>query len=500
MGYSNSKVLQHGGWKKTAAVAALAASAGILILLSRDLTIKTSLIAALGLIYVYLLKNFEFWQANLIVLIGGYFILTRGFAYLGLRLGSLYVFIGEIAILTVMMAHNFGAAIRSFLKTPISRWLAGWVILGTALFITNILTYDPLGVVRDFAIVYYSIFILFGYAFYKNDRNLDTLFRILGWIFLAHTLWGMSYPWRDVAERYSPKLFGITALFSFRNDADTVSFTAGILYFVVMARRYGWPWAVNIALIITQLILIFVFQVRAAYVGFALTVLFLSMIHRKRDILKIAAFLMAIFAVAFALNLSLQGRRGDYDIVSAENTLKEVVSIFQYEKSGTATLRVLWWKAIVGETLRNARYFLFGKGFGPSLAVASYLEVGDYARRDEEIGGLAKSPHSAIITIFGRMGIAGLILWVGFNAVFFLRALKGLRIAKAVGDESAYNILSWIMAYALMCITTATFGVLIEGPFAAIPYQFFMGLGTAISERLIRGHRPVAASGSDERF
>lgn len=434
--------------------------------------------------YFYILRSFDFWQRNIVILLAGYIILTRGFSYIGFRVGFFYVFIGEIIIFLSLTSCNFKTAVINLFKKTITKWLILWAFLGFVLSAISIAKYPTISILRDYAMVYYSIFVLFGYAFYKSYENLEIFYKILGGVFMLHAIWGLFYPFRSTIELFSPTLMGIVPLLSFRQDADSVVFMAGILYFLFLAGHYKWPKPLAFLLIAIQIALLLIFQVRAAFVGCLLVFLFLFIINRQKIMFKILIILLTIFTIGFVSNFSMPGRRGENDVVSATNILEDFGSIFNYNKAGTASFRMLWWKAIINDSLQSPKLLFFGRGFGPSLAFASYLEVGNVTRKDEEIGGLAKSPHSILITIFGRMGILGLFLWLGISYTFFSYMFKGIKVSKMLSNYKIHNILIWIAGFILMIIGTSIFGVLLESPFMAIPYFFFMGLGIAIVDKL----------------
>lgn len=345
-------------------------------------------------------------------------------------------------------------------------------------------TLQLVSIARDYAIVYYSIFILFGYTFYKSPQTLETFYKILGWVFILHAIWGLFYPFRTVISAISPKLMGITPLFEFRQDADGVIYMGGVLYFVLMAKQYKWPKLSAFLLIFVQFCLILIFQMRAIYVGSFFVFVFLSILKKKKELCGVLLILILIFTLGFISNFNIQGRRGYSNRISAREIMREFISILDPQRSGTASFRLDWWQVIMKDSLDNPGLLFFGRGFGPSLAITSYTETGDWTRENEEIGGLAKSPHNIVITIFARMGVFGLFLWVGFNYLFFLNMFEGIKISSETDNREIHNILVWITGFILMIIGASIFSVLLESPFIAIPYFFFMGLGIAMVEKL----------------
>lgn len=184
-----------------------------------------------------------------------------------------------------------------------------WILLGLVLSAISVGKCPLISILRDYAMVYYSIFILFGYAFYKSYENLKIFYRILGWVFILHAIWGLFYPFRSTIESLSPTLMGIMPLLSFRQDADSIVFMAGIIYFLFLARQYKWPKLLAFLLIAVQMVLLLIFQVRAAFVGCLLVFLFLVILNRQKIISKILIILLTIFIIGLISNFSMQGRR-----------------------------------------------------------------------------------------------------------------------------------------------------------------------------------------------
>ena len=305
---------------------------------------------------------------------------------------------------------------------------------------------------------------------------------------MLHTIWGLFYPIRNSIVAISPKLMGIMPLFHFRQDADGVVFSGGILYFLLLAKQYKWPRLLALTLVTVQFALVFIFQTRSIYVSCLFLFLFLSVIRQKRTLAKIAVIIILLLIIGIVSNFKTAGRRGKHDVVSAQSLVYEFASIFRPKESGTASFRLLWWKSIIDDSLQNKRKLFLGRGFGPSLAIGDYLEVGTKSRRDEELMGIAKSPHNIVITIFGRMGLVGLCLWLGFNCIFFHYMLWGIKLAKRSNSYDIQNVLMWLSGFILVIVGTSVFGVLLESPFTAIPYFFFLGAGIGIVDKLAFDH------------
>ena len=117
---------------------------------------------------------------------------------------------------------------------------------------------------------------------------------------------------------------------------------------------------------------------------------------------------------------SLAGR--DLRTSAPYSAYEHAVSIFDPEGTGSYInaesgdpggnnrFRGIWWTDVINETL--ATNPVFGLGFGSDLA-ARFLA--DYDLLSDETFS-ARSPHSMIVTTFGRMGFLGLAIWIAVSA------------------------------------------------------------------------------------
>src|SRR6202022_2413525 len=86
-----------------------------------------------------------------------------------------------------------------------------------------------------------------------------------------------------------------------------------------------------------------------------------------------------------------------------------------------------------------------------------------------------RSPHSILLTIYGRMGIVGIIML--FIVVFcILRSAS--RCAGAIRNRktSPRDIAWWGGSVAIL--VTSCFGVMLEGPMAAIVFWSLLGMAS----------------------
>jgi hypothetical protein len=143
---------------------------------------------------------------------------------------------------------------------------------------------------------------------------------------------------------------------------------------------------------------------------------------------------------------------------------------------GTAGWRLIWWQRLYAAVMKQNP--AFGLGFGESLHVYHPL----LESIDDEF--VVRSPHNFNVTVFARMGVAGLVLWgailaAGIGALFrrvWMGSAGGHTYTAERRDELAF----WVLM--LVCtVVNSSFGVLMEGPVLGIWFWFALGFASARS-------------------
>jgi O-antigen ligase len=124
----------------------------------------------------------------------------------------------------------------------------------------------------------------------------------------------------------------------------------------------------------------------------------------------------------------------------------------------------VWWRAVLTETIDRNPYT--GVGFGYDLADRFVRQY--YPESGEEFS--VRSPHNALVTIFARLGAAGLLVFVGIVAVIGRLTRQAVRLGP---QEAAPWCAAWII------LASACFGVVLEGPMGAVVFWTVLGIAHA---------------------
>ncbi|WP_123654441.1 O-antigen ligase family protein [Curtobacterium sp. ZW137] len=299
----------------------------------------------------------------------------------------------------------------------------------------------------------------------------------LVWIALIfHLLWvaTMVITKNNAGIGFTPPLFGV-APFQLRHDFDgaLIAILAGLsLRRMMLGQR---P-------VLMLLLLAFCAAVvaglpsRAGFISLFLSlsvvaILTFSVIPRISN--KRALFVTAVPGVALA---------GLWTLVSTTPGLRLIATInpslatnaAQINALGTRNAREQAWALVIDWTNQSATRSIFGGGFGNDFLTQSgavqIIEGTDYTG--------VRSPHDYFIGVFARLG------WVGVVLI----ALIVLRLIGVIVRSRRLIAREPILALAALIIVTilpvASFGVVLEAPFGAIP--FFWAAGVLLT---LRGER-----------
>ncbi len=400
----------------------------------------------------------------------GYILGNRGFAqislsrYLPLLPAETVLLIGVPALVARLAFGKAHAVFRDNLNYA----LLAWIVVGAARLPLDF-NHHGFYAVRDFAMVYYALFFFLAQA---CAGHLASARLLRG----AITAACIALPVVAAIEEWSPGFF--FAHFTFRGNP--IVYHKSDLLAAYLAGGFFWLWtrweksrhrlwlvpaAVNLLMLGT------VASARAAMAALVLVTLMWLCARRWRiaaaQVLIVGSAVCVVVFVAALTNRNLQQ-------TAVYSTYEHALSIVDLSGTGTYVnqesgdpglnnrFRLTWWNTVVQDTL--AQNPVFGLGFGYDLAARFLVEYDLIAAEDFT----TRSPHSMLVSVFGRMGFAGLVLW---GAV----ALSMLGLTKRcfrVGDFDALGLVSiaWVLWF------SACVGVVLEGPMGAVVFWSVLGL------------------------
>jgi hypothetical protein len=410
------------------------------------------------------------WNIVWAILVLGYTLFGRSFAYLGIPSHSL--FIGEVTLFVFLLTRP---------RKILTDWLA-WAMgfrgrpmallaLGLALFSfygffealrgLSVLEHEKLMVLRNLAFNIYPFYLFLGILVGKrNPQLLRQLIPFLGW---ANGIYGVLYvffldqldfrlPWaEEVALFPMPSGSAISMLALLALGSDLKGF---------------WPcFLVNCFVVLCT-------QVRAEWLTIFLGGLVWFIV--RRDVIRAASLVSAPVAILLCMYLfevSMEGLQLRGGEISPEGILGRLIAPINpdwaatllgdeaYALAGTITgWRAEWWEGIWEEVHREGSSPTLGLGYGYPLHSASRFI-------SEEI----PTPHNIF---FYALGYGG---WIGVSAFYLFQLTLAFALSRA--KSRGGNPLGMMLWAGLLA--AAHFGNSLEAPFGAIPFYLLLGYSLA---------------------
>ncbi len=403
----------------------------------------------------------------------GYVVGNRGFAQLQPSrqiplLPAEAVLLVAIPALIVRIAMKKAAGFRS---DCLNYSLLVWILYGTVRLPFDLRQFGIMAL-RDYAMIYYAAFFYIGQAFGADAGSTRVLKGALttAFVTLLPVVLSIHFFPDYLIEHLT--WHGIPLIYQ-KSDLIATSLAAG--FFWLWTRRspksrYMWPLLAAASILLIGVMV----SPRAAMAATVITTILWLLVGRWR----IAAALAGIVFGGAVLTLAVLAVTGkDLRTSAPYSAYEHAISIFDPEGTGSYVngesgdpgdnnrFRWIWWRDVCEETLGTNP--VFGLGFGSDLA-ARFLA--DYDLLSDETFA-ARSPHSMVVTTFGRMGFLGLAIWIVVSASTARITWRLLRR----GDADSLGLAS----VACVIWMSACVGVVLESPMGAVIFWTVLGLANS---------------------
>jgi hypothetical protein len=352
--------------------------------------------------------------------------------------------------------------------------LLGWMLVGTVRVLFDLRAFGLIAV-RDFAMIYYAGFFFVAQALSAEEPSKRFLQSCLAAAaILLPLVFALYQSFPDFFFR-ALTLHGAPLVY-YKDDLLETSLAVCSVTLFHMARDRHRYWAWPLALFV--FLHVIASDSRASVIGAFVMLIWLVLTRRPVfPALQAGAMAMAFAAVLLLASIGNNPWAKD----RLEGLTDRVASLYDaygqraYEsaessdKGDNNRFRMIWWRTVAEETLQQAP--VCGLGFGYDLA-KGFVQNYDPTMGDEF---LARSPHNFVMTIFGRMGGIGLAVFLFFGGALILKTWRTLR------DPSTEPAAVGLWCAAWMVLTSACFGVVLEGPMGAVVFWTVLGLANGIS-------------------
>lgn len=404
---------------------------------------------------------------------GGYVLGNRGFAQMHLAAqfpllpAELVLIVATPALVLRMAAKRLSFPRRD----PLNLLVFLWVLFGVSRLPLDMRRHGILAL-RDFAMVYYAAFFFIAQAFLQHPSSAKLLRRAIDISFV-------SLPWVVIAYRFAPDFilshitWRGTPLIFHKSDQIATFLAAGFYWLWTRgAQGKGRVWL--IPAIASLLLIGTLASPRAAMVA-AGGVTFAWVLAGHWRIFTAQVTIVTV-AASVALTVFFLGGR-NLQTTGVYSIYEHALSVFDFQGRGSYLhqesgdpgdnnrFRLVWWRAVALETWHENP--AFGLGFGSDLA-DRFLADYDLLMAEEFT---TRSPHSMIMSAFGRMGALGLLLWLAIAGAMI--AMTRTIFRSGSWDAMGYASIAWIVW------TSACFGVVLESPMGAVVFWTTLGLANA---------------------
>jgi hypothetical protein len=418
------------------------------------------------------------------VLLAGYMLGDKGFAYL--HLPGTPLFVGEMALAVIAVyLIGFYPINDDRLRSPVRLILVVFLLYSAARTLPYLGQYG-IDALRDASQWYYGILAFFVADFVRR-RGIGP---IVGWF-------GKILPWFVLWAPISLILSQVLSsplvpdsdipIAAHRGSNTSVLLTAGLGFMWMLDERVSGINRRQRAVLtaVSGLFLVVAgIQNRggllAAIAGLGLLYWYARSEQRHFvGIICTVVFIVALIFTVIDMRVSFFSNQRD---ISAEQLVENLVSVVNpdaVETSGDLAGNSSWRLDLWGEILRdvNLNSPVLGKGYGISLGD----EYGFEGAGETEL----RSAHNSHMTIFARSGYLGAGLWLLLWAVWFIALMRSRLALAARGLDVEAAIAVVAMACALAVLVNAVFDPSIEGPpvSAWIWSIFGLGLGLMLLSR-----------------
>jgi hypothetical protein len=452
-----------------------------------------TLIAAAGVGAVVLLtRGLPVWVRIVLLTVGGYVALGRGFAYLSPFPERFPVFVGEVAIAGAALLMPHRRFVGEFFADGVGRWTIAWTIYGLIRASTWLPEMD-FTAAKATCMVYYTAFLYFGWALMREPAKFGRVAKVLAVVFSVHLVHAVlsldRFGLADMApsaREGAPPLLGLAT-----GGTPYINTVIAAFFFLLVWPRRRWTAeVVRWAGAVLSVGALFVMQARAGFVAAAVGAA-VGLVGRRRgrlagQLVILAAVVIVAGLVGAATSVAITGQKGPMSVDFAVAQLWSIVGVapsgdvadFESLLIGPREGRLEIWKNLIKDTVRGGNW-IFGAGFARSLLEIPLVD-----------GSLKRSPHNGFVSVFGYLGAVGVALFLGMVTHALVVMVLALRAADRRGDGMTADVALWLLIALAANVSGALFSVIWDSPVQAAPAYLFMGMGVGLARATRLGRRP----------
>lgn len=392
---------------------------------------------------------------------------------------------GEIVLIFSLLTINYSKLIPRLSSIVFLLPFVLWWFFGLSWAVISALSHG-MWAFRDATHVIESLFLIVGFAFAANPKNIERFFRFLSILFVIAAVYSFTYPFRETLRTLSPTIQGGTGrvvpiLFNYQTSA--VMLFMAVSYILIAKRNVIVLLMPSFVPALFLLVFtVIMFQARTIYLQvIALAIFF--MLYRKKIIEQWIIYLVFLFmmlALMPIIDLEISGRLGQK--ASLDFFTKHFASMFGIEDEGVVGAargvgqRFGWWMILYDRWTATATSFLFGLGYG--------LPLIDFHGGS---GQVVREPHNSAISILARLGLVGGVSFVWMHILLLRVWNASYKLCLRAKWKKGQNWFLIFMVYFILIWVYSIGEDAFEKPYNTIPYYFFWGIVLRFAKHLKDG-------------
>jgi O-antigen ligase len=433
----------------------------------------------------------EAWQVMLLIALSGYTLLNYGFENLAVHIGGIpiifsYLLMYGSVLLAVWSLRQ--SALRTF-REPIVFCLLALLLLTLFHLAVDIPSYG-LWALRDASMVLDGIALFLGLFWAMRRNSTMPLLQWLMVIFLLNLVYGLSFPWSERIQEWSPSsgVFLQVPILGFYH-ATYIWLLAGLLFCLFLSVYVvSWPRWIILCLSLAQLFGLAIHQARSMYValGVALVVLLFLRETAKgtKLLLVLSGAVLGLFLLTSVAGVEMSGRIGPVNLDFFKQHLRSISGA--EDTPGSSVEGRVDWADQALQRFHSSPWF--GVGFGQPLI-----------NWTQEDGTSVRQPHNSSLSILARLGAVGFAVWIMFHLCLLKAFFHALRHRHS-WSELMSDLILWLFLLYLTFMIVIHVEPGLEFPTGAIPFYFFVGLSVGLVRSQVATAREATYRETGDRF
>ena len=348
-----------------------------------------------------------------------------------------------------------------------------WLFFGFIYLLIGFVT-NGIWALRDGSHVIDSLYLIIGFFIISNSDNYKNLFIHLKYFVWIAFIYLLLFPFKGSVQSFLPTISGASgyniskSIFNY-SSIYTTSVWLGFYALINYQKDNSGIFLRKIIPISLIFFVIIIFQQRMIYLSIFGILIFYGIYGNAGKKIFLFPFIFLFFLGLISLfDLQIKGRMSE---VSLEFFTEHFMSLFGYSSertlssTGTVELRILWIEELYEKSLSSVSRFFFGAGYGNPLVNFGL-----------KYGASVREPHNSYLSLYGKMGVIGVLVWSYMHLQFFKTWNKYYQYTKNNNMEDEKNKLLGFMTFIVLVLISGISNSMFAETWIASIYYLCWGI------------------------